>query len=88
MELTKRFKLKGNTHKNNKLKIELTSVINEGGKSKDTLNIEIKFKNLLMETLPKPLSTGKTLVFLKTKGQAELSSILRMKKGDKIRVSY
>ena len=49
IEFTKRFKLKGNTPKFNKLKAELTSIINRGGNSEDILNIEGQIKELVDE---------------------------------------
>ena len=47
MKFTKRFKLKGNTPKINKLKAELTTIINEGGSSEEILNIERRIKELV-----------------------------------------
>ena len=47
MEFNKRFKLRGNAPKINKLKAELTLVINEGGNSEEILDIESCIKLLV-----------------------------------------
>ena len=44
IKFPKRFKIKGNNPRINKLKAELTSIINEGGNSEDILNIESQIK--------------------------------------------
>ena len=53
-----------------KLRIELTSVFNEGGNSEDILNIESQIKELVdKDVATKALKHSKTLVFLKIKCQ-------------------
>ena len=59
IEFTKRFKLKGNTLKINKLKAELTSIITEGGSSAEMLNIESQIKELVDEDVAKALKNRK-----------------------------
>ena len=49
MEFIKSFKLRGNTPKINKLKVELTRVVNEGGSSDEILDIESCIKELVDE---------------------------------------
>ena len=55
MKFTKRFKLKSNTSKLNKLKAEITTIINEGGSCLEILNIESQIKELAHEDVAKAL---------------------------------
>ena len=47
IEFTKRFKLKGNTPKINKLKAELTTIRDDGGSSEEILDIESRIKDFV-----------------------------------------
>ena len=46
IEFTKKFKLRGNAPKINKLKANLTRVIDEGGNSEEILDIESQIREL------------------------------------------
>ena len=59
IELTKWFESKGNTPKINKLKAELTTVINEGYISEEILNIESQIKELVDKDVVKALKNRK-----------------------------
>ena len=59
IKFTKRFKLKGNTPKINKLKAELTTVINEGGRSEEILDNKSQVKELEDEDIIKAIKNRK-----------------------------
>ena len=61
IDFTKRFKLKGNTPKINKLKAELTIVINEGGSSEEILNIESQIQEHVDEDVVNALKKQEKL---------------------------
>ena len=64
IEFTKKFKLRGNTPKINKLKAKLTRVIDEGGSSEEILNIESQMRELLDEFVMSALKNGKNYSIL------------------------
>ena len=66
VEFSKKLKRKGNTPKINKLKQELTSVINEGGHNSDKiLSIKSQIQQLVEEDLIQVLQHRKTFSILK-----------------------
>ena len=73
IEYTKKFRLRGNTPKINKLKVNLRIVIDEGGSSEEILDIESQIRELVDEDVMSALKTGKTTAFLRMRGQAKCS---------------
>ena len=61
IEFTKRFKLRGNTPKINKLKAQLTRVIDEGGSIKEILDMKSQLKELVDEDVMSALKNRKKL---------------------------
>ena len=64
MEYTKQFRLKDNTPKNNKLRADLTVLVNSGGSGEDILKIEARMKDLEEEDIAKALKLRKNFSIL------------------------
>ena len=64
IEFTKKFKLRGNAPKINKLKAKLTRVIDEGGSSEEILEIESQMRELVDEDVMKALKNRKNYSIL------------------------
>ena len=73
MNYTKKFRLKGNTPMINKLRADLTALVNSGGSSEDILKIEARMKELEEEDIARALKLRKTSVFVRMRGQAKSS---------------
>ena len=73
MEYMKQFKLIGNIPKINKLRADITALVNSGGSGEDILNIEARMKELEEEDMPKPSNLGRISVFLRMRDQAKPS---------------
>ena len=69
IEFTKKFKLRGNAPKMNKLQANLTRVIDEGGNSEEILDIVSQIRELLEEDVMSDLKTGRTSVFSKMRDE-------------------
>ena len=64
IEFTKRFKLRGNSPKINKLKAKLTRVIDEGGSSEEILDIKSQMRELVDEDVMSALKNRKNYSIL------------------------
>ena len=64
MEYTKQFKLKGNTPKINKLRSDITVLVNSGRSGEDILKIEARMKELEEEDIAKALKLRKNFSIL------------------------
>ena len=64
IEFTKKFKLRGNAPKINKLKAKLTRVINEGGSSEEILDIQSQMRELVDEDVMSALKNRKNYSIL------------------------
>ena len=64
MDYTKQFRLKGNTRKINKLRADLTALVNSGGSGEDILKIEARMKELEEEDIAKALKLRKNFSIL------------------------
>merc|ERR1711872_1075772 len=64
MDYTKRYRLKGNTPMINKLRTELTSLVNSGGSGEEILKIEAKMKDLEEEDIARALKLRKNFKIL------------------------
>ena len=73
-EITKKFKLKGNTSKINKFKQELTSIINErGNKSDEIIRIESKTQHLIDEDPTQAIQNRKYILELEKPSKSFLN---------------
>ena len=73
IEFTKKFKLRGNAPKMNRLKATLTRVIDEGCAVRRFSTLIVKKESSLMRTLCLLSKSGKTTSFVKMKDQAKHS---------------
>ena len=64
MDYTKRYRLKGNSPMINKLRAELTSLVNSGGSGEEILKIEAKMKDLEEEDIARALKLRKNFKIL------------------------
>ena len=64
MNYTKQFRLKGNTLMINKLRADLTALVNSGGSGEDILKIEARMKELEEEDIAKALKLRKNFSIL------------------------
>ena len=69
MAFKKSFKLRGNSPKIDKLRQEITSVINKGGDNSERIfSLESQIQLLVYEDLTQLLRTGRTSEFMEMKG--------------------
>ena len=64
MDYTKRYRLKGNSPMINKLRAELTSLVNSGGSGEEILKIEARMKDLEEEDIARALKLRKNFKIL------------------------